>query len=98
MEIKFDCLYLLKDAREDLLSSIYEKLFDKNDLPPTIVEGLINVCNKPDYAFITTSEIGLIFSRNISCTLMALQEASLPESLAFVTSKNFPYRRLINYK
>jgi hypothetical protein len=76
---------------------IYEKLFEKS-MPTGIVEGLRNVCWKKNYAFMTTYSQALALGANVNCSIIALKEASLPESLGIAFVKRSPYIQIINLK
>ncbi|KAJ9594600.1 hypothetical protein L9F63_027417 [Diploptera punctata] len=91
-------LTTFQDSTDELLRRIYEELFDKNNLPSTFFEGANNICSIKNYAFIASYASVLALSKNISCGILALKKASLPENLGFVAAKNFPYLGLINFK
>ena len=78
----------------------YAKLIepDKDDLPITIEEGMQRVCDESKYAFMTSLDVVLGSLDLISCKLMSVLGASIPESLAIAIAKKNPYRSLINYK
>jgi hypothetical protein len=79
------------------MQGIYEKLFDK-DMPNDSLEGLRNVCSRRNYAFMTTYEYALALEPEFNCSITALKEASLPESIGIAFSKRSPYLQIINLK
>jgi hypothetical protein len=79
------------------MQGIYEKLFDK-DMPSSALEGLRNVCGKRNYAFMTTYSHAVALVAGVNCSIIALKDASLPESMSVAFSKRSPYLQIINLK
>jgi hypothetical protein len=79
---------------------VYKKLIApfKNDMPVSDLDGFKRVCADHKYAYIGSNFFSNYFSRNLSCQVMPLPETKYPESLAFITSKNNPFKGLINWR
>ena len=89
-----------QNATEPLMKEVYEKIIepDKDDLPISIEEGMQRICDRNKYAFMTSLDVVLGLLDVISCKLMSVIGASIPESLALSIAKKNPYRGLINHK
>jgi hypothetical protein len=79
------------------MRDIYEKLFDRT-MPRTVLEGLINLCSRRNYAFVATYTSSVSLMRGLNCSVTPLKEASLPESLSMAFTKRSPYLGVINFK
>ena len=87
-------------ATEGTESAVYKKLIApfKNDMPVSDLDGFKRVCADHKYAYIASNFFSNYFSRNLSCQVVPLPETTYQESLAFITSKNNPFKGLINWR
>ncbi|PSN53199.1 hypothetical protein C0J52_04507 [Blattella germanica] len=86
-------------ANDSLMKEVYTKLIepDIENLPVSIEEGMQYICKYNKYAFMTSLDVVLGLLDHISCELMSVLGASIPESLAMSIKKRSPYRGLINF-
>jgi hypothetical protein len=62
------------------------------------LDGLRRVCDNQKYACIDTKSWVKQNARSLSCQLVPIPDAFNRESLAFIITKNSPYRGLINWR
>jgi hypothetical protein len=91
---------LFQLAKGGIESEIYKKLIAplKNDLPASEVEGFRRVCAEHKYAFFGSNVLKTIFSLFIPCNVIPLPGNTYRETWAFIMSKNFTYKGLINWR
>jgi len=80
--------------------AVYKKLIEpfKDDLPPVDFEGLRRVCVKHKYAYFGTNLLKTKFILPLPCQVVPLSENNYTEQLAFILSKNSPYKGLIRWR
>ena len=87
-------------ATRGIKRDVYKKLIApyKNDLPDTPLNGLRRVCADQKFAFITFYIPDTQLARELSCQVMPLPDKIYSNTLAFLISKDSPYKGLINWR
>jgi hypothetical protein len=91
---------LFKGAARGTERAVYKKLIApfENDLPATPLEGLRRVCAFKKYAYIGGSTLSTDTAGTLPCYLVPLPGTSYRDPWAFITTKNSPYKRIINWR
>jgi len=91
-------LLVLQLATGGIERAVYKKLIApfKDDLPVSNVDGLRRVCADHKYAYFGPNFLNTNYSLSFPCQLVPLSGTSYIEKLAFILSKNIPYKGLIN--
>jgi hypothetical protein len=79
---------------------VYKKLIApfKNDMPVSDLDGFNRVCVDHKYAYIGRDTLAKYFSSELSCQLVQLPVTYYPDTIAFIISKNNPFKGLINWR
>jgi hypothetical protein len=77
---------------------VYKKLIApfKNNMPVSHLDGFRRVCNDHKYAYIVPIETH--YSQKMPCQILPLPESFYTVTVAFIITKNNPYRGLINWR
>ncbi|KYN06919.1 putative glutamate receptor, partial [Cyphomyrmex costatus] len=100
-------LIMLRDTADyDIVTAQYEaqpfyvklmKLMkDESELPKTLIEGFMQVCNERNVAFMVMSVQKKSVEKKIPCKLSSITSERI-NNLAMVLSKDNPYTGVINY-
>jgi len=89
----------LQEATDPLSKEVYEKLIlpDIRNMPHDYADAFKRVCDSK-YAFMSSADVMRRFTRNLTCSIVAVRHANIPGVIAMTTVKKFPYRGLINHK
>jgi hypothetical protein len=71
---------------------------NREDLPASLHEGLMRVCERRNYAFMLSLDIALALLKDMPCVLTPVLGASIPDTLSLVMAKGSPYTEIVNYK
>jgi hypothetical protein len=66
-------------------------------LPMTNEEGLSNVCQKSNYAYLTLSVIEKLIRPYLSCSIVEVPDYSIPVSMGMVGRKKSKFNTIFNY-
>jgi len=96
---RVNLLIALQETTDPLSKEVYKKLIlpDIRNMPLDYADAFKRVCGSK-YAFMTSVDIMLRFTRKLNCSIAALRHANIPAVSAMTTVKKFPYRGLINHK
>ena len=80
--------------------AVYIELIEpyKNDLPASHSDGFRRVCAEHKYAHVGPKVLSEFYSRTLPCQLVSLPGTYYSETVAFIISKNNPYKGLINWR
>jgi hypothetical protein len=67
----------------------------KEDMPISHLDGFRRVCADHKYAYFGPYIVAKYFP---SCPLVPIPETSYPDPVAFIISKNSPYKGIINWR
>jgi len=90
----------LQLATGGIEGAVYRKFISpfKDDLPATNSEGLRRVCADHKYAFVGYGQLETIFLLKAFCHVVPLPDTFYSNTVAFIISKNSPYKWLINWR
>jgi hypothetical protein len=97
MQLTTKMFFFFQRATEGIESSVYKKLIEpfKNDMPVSILNGFRRVCDDHKYACI--GFLDKYDLQELSCQMVPLPETAYRLPIAYIISKNNPYRGLINW-
>ncbi|XP_012235251.1 glutamate receptor U1-like [Linepithema humile] len=84
-------------ASEETFSMRLMKLMkDESELPVTLIDGFVQVCNEKNVAYMTLNALKKSVEMRIPCKLSAVGTEKI-DNLGIVLSKGNPYTAVINY-
>jgi hypothetical protein len=91
---------LFQRATRGIENVVYKTLIApfKDNMPTSDLDGFTRICADQKYAYIGPDIVDKYFSRTVSCQLVQLPDTSYLDTLAFIISKNSPYKGLINWR
>lgn len=88
----------MQNSSDKVLRVLFDELLTKEvTLPNNYVEGLTNVCEEENYAFMTLDNVVSQLQPKVSCKLEPL-DLIMQSSIAMGVSPRSPYRQIINSK
>lgn len=80
------------------MQNIYQKMIapNRHNFPFSDDEGFRRVCNVPNYAYITYTDLEYQETGTLSCGLTEIPQIYIPGSLAITTVKKSPYKGIFN--
>jgi hypothetical protein len=92
--------FFFQRATEGTESAVYKKLIAplKNDMPVSDLDGVRMACADHKYAYIGPKHMVNYFSSTISCQLVQLPGTYYLYTIAFIISRNNPFKGLINWR
>lgn len=76
---------------------IYDKMVVGQQLPTSDQEGLERVCLDKSYAYFIDEESFRSIIKHLQCQFLEIPDAFLINKISLGTSKDFEYKRIINY-
>ncbi|XP_021923390.1 probable glutamate receptor [Zootermopsis nevadensis] len=90
--------FYFENSTDPVMQNIYQKMIapNRHNFPFSDDEGFRRVCNVPNYAYITYTDLEYQETGTLSCGLTEIPQIYIPGSLAITTVKKSPYKGIFN--
>jgi hypothetical protein len=88
----------LQNSTDDIMQNIYQTMIapNRHNFPSSDDEGFQRVCDVPNYAYMTFTEIENHEAGTFNCDLTEIPQIYIPGSMGVTTVKQSPYKRIFN--
>ena len=92
--------FLFQLAKEGVERDVFERLIFpyKNDLPDSYLDGFRRICAEHRFAFFGHDILDNDLARELSCHVVPLRDTFHIDKWAYIMTKNYPYKGLINWR